>query len=84
MSNAKEIDNILKKNHFKSKLDIRNEKLSFKIRELTLEKVPFIGIIGDKESKNKKITLRVHGEKEQTEISVDELLKKLKNSCSKR
>jgi len=84
ISFAKEIDNILKKNHFKSKLDIRNEKLSFKIRELTLEKVPFIGIIGDKESKNKKVTLRVHGEKEQTEISVDELLKKLKNSCSKR
>ena len=84
ISFAKEVDNILKKNHFKSKLDIRNEKLSFKIRELTLEKVPFIGIIGDKESKNKKVTLRVHGEKKQTEISVDELLKKLKNSCSKR
>ena len=80
---AEEVHNLLITNDYKSKLDVRNEKLSLKIRELTLEKVPLIGIIGDKETQNKMVTLRIHGEKQQTQMSVDDLLKKLKNSCSK-
>ena len=80
---AEEVHNLLITNDYKSKLDVRNEKLSLKIRELTLEKVPLIAIIGDKETQNKMVTLRIHGEKQQTQMSVDDLLKKLKNSCSK-
>ena len=80
---AEEVHNLITKNDYKSKLDVRNEKLSLKIRELTLEKIPIIGIVGDKEMQNKMVTLRIHGEKQQTVMSVDDLLKKLKNSCSK-
>ena len=79
---CKEIYTILLEKNFRCKLDIRNEKLNYKIRELNLEKIPFIIIIGEKESTEKLVTLRVHGEEKQYKLSMEELIKKLKNSCS--
>ena len=78
---CKEIQKVLLDNNFRCKLDIRNEKLSYKIRELNLEKIPFIIIIGEKESEKKLVTLRVHGEDKQYQLTSEELIKKLKNSC---
>ena len=79
---CKEIHQTLLKKNFRCKLDIRNEKLNYKIREINLEKIPFIVIIGEKESSEKLVTLRVHGEEKQYKLSIDELIKKLNNSCS--
>jgi len=42
----------------RSKIDLRNEKIGFKIREHTLRKVPFIAIVGDKEESLGKISVR--------------------------
>tara|TARA_B100001057_G_scaffold26849_1_gene24595 strand:- start:32 stop:1945 length:1914 start_codon:yes stop_codon:yes gene_type:complete len=78
---CKEIQKVLLDNNFRCKLDIRNEKLNYKIRELNLEKIPFIIIIGEKESEKKLVTLRVHGEDKQYQLTSEELIKKLKNSC---
>ena len=79
---CKEIHQTLLKKNFRCKLDIRNEKLNYKIREINLEKIPFIVIIGERESSEKLVTLRVHGEEKQYKLSIDELIKKLNNSCS--
>ena len=79
---CKEIHQTLLKKNFRCKLDIRNEKLNYKIREINLEKIPFIVIIGEKESSEKLVTLRVHGEEKQYKLSIDELIKKLNNSRS--
>ena len=78
---CKNVEKILQQEDFRTKLDIRNEKLNYKIRELTLEKIPFIIVIGEKEKNSKLVTLRVHNEKQQYTINIEELLKKLKNSC---
>jgi len=78
---CKEIQKVLLDNNFRCKLDIRNEKLNYKIRELNLEKIPFIIIIGEKESEKKLVTLRVHGEEKQYQLTSEELIKKLKNCC---
>ncbi len=79
---CKEIHQTLLKKNFRCKLDIRNEKLNYKIREINLEKIPFIVIIGERESSEKLVTLRVHVEEKQYKLSIDELIKKLNNSCS--
>ena len=42
----------------RSKIDLRNEKIGFKIREHTLTKVPFIAIVGDKEESLGQISVR--------------------------
>ncbi len=43
---------------YRSKVDIRNEKIGYKIREATLERVPLIAVIGDKEEEIDSVALR--------------------------
>ena len=54
-----------KKEGFRINLDLSNETLNYKIREHSLEKVPFLIIVGDKEKENNTITLRVLGNEKQ-------------------
>ncbi len=55
---AAKVDEILQKAGMRSSLDLRNEKIGFKIREYTLQKVPYLLIIGDKEVEQNSVTLR--------------------------
>lgn len=50
--------NNLKNDGFRCELDLSNEKVGYKIREKTLQKIPYLIIIGDKEVENNTITLR--------------------------
>ena len=43
---------------YRSKVDIRNEKIGYKIREATLGRVPLIAVIGDKEEEIDSVALR--------------------------
>lgn len=56
---ATKVDAILQKAGIRSNLDLRNEKIGFKIREHTLQKVPYLLIIGDKEVDQDCVTLRL-------------------------
>ena len=78
---ANEIASILRENEVRCITDFRNEKLNYKLRELSLQKINFIAIIGDREFKNKNVVLRTLGSKEQEVYSLDEFIKKIKNSC---
>lgn len=55
---ASEIKKILVKNGFRVNLDLRNEKIGFKIREHTLQKVPYLFVIGDNEVKQHAVAVR--------------------------
>ena len=79
---ANEIASELKKNKIRSITDFRNEKLNYKLRELSLQKINFIAIIGDKEVKDKSVVVRTLGSKEQELLGYDEFIKKIKISCS--
>ena len=48
----------LQKNKIRATFDLRNEKIGFKIREHTLQKVPYLLIIGDKEVETNSVTVR--------------------------
>ncbi len=78
---ANEIATILRENEVRCITDFRNEKLNYKLRELSLQKINFIAIIGDREFKNKNVVLRTLGSMEQEVHSLDEFIKKIKNSC---
>ena len=43
---------------FRVKLDLRNEKIGFKIREHTLGKIPYLIVVGDKEEESNKLSIR--------------------------
>ena len=50
----KEINN----NGYRSRVDIRNEKIGYKIREATISRVPLIAVIGDKEEEIDSVAIR--------------------------
>lgn len=74
---AQRILETLKNQGVRVKLDDRNEKLSFKIREAQLEKIPYIVIIGDKEKEKYTLSLRLRGGETKQDISVDQFVKDL-------
>ncbi|WP_408605509.1 His/Gly/Thr/Pro-type tRNA ligase C-terminal domain-containing protein [Legionella tunisiensis] len=55
---AAKVTTILQKQGFRANFDLRNEKIGFKIREHTLQKVPYLLIIGDKEVENNSVAVR--------------------------
>ncbi len=53
----------------RSEIDLRNEKLGYKIREAQQAKIPYQLVVGDKEVEDGSITYRRYGEKEQVTVS---------------
>ena len=53
-----QVEESLKNKGFRAISDLRNEKIGFKIRELTLQKIPYLLIVGDKEVASRKVAVR--------------------------
>ena len=75
---AKEIEKMLEEASIRVKLDDRNEKLTYKMRESQTKKVPYTIIIGDKERDANTVTVRLHGTTENITLDKDEFLSKIK------
>ena len=75
---AKEIEKMLEEANIRVKLDDRNEKLTYKMRESQTKKVPYTIIIGDKERDANTVTVRLHGTNENITLDKDEFLSKIK------
>jgi threonyl-tRNA synthetase len=52
-------------------LDARNEKMNAKIRDFGLQKIPFILILGDKESTTNSVSVRTRGKGDQGSVTLD-------------
>ena len=58
---CKKIEETLKNKGFRVAVDLRNEKIGFKIREHTLQKVPYLLVVGDKEVQAETVSVRKRG-----------------------
>jgi threonyl-tRNA synthetase len=58
---AEEVLQSLKKQGVRAEVDLRNEKITYKIRQLSLQKVPYILVVGDKEKQAKTVAVRARG-----------------------
>tara|TARA_R110002126_G_scaffold110918_2_gene248493 strand:- start:20675 stop:22603 length:1929 start_codon:yes stop_codon:yes gene_type:complete len=76
---AEKMYQILQKNHIRAKFDLRNEKIGFKIREHTLQKVPYFLIIGDKEVAENLVSVRSHDGTDFGQMTMDAFNLKLKH-----
>ena len=65
----------LKKNKIRAKVDYREEKLGYKIREAQMQKIPYQLVIGDKELADNTVTYREYGKQEQITLNVDDFIK---------
>ena len=72
--------NKLKENNIRVKIDDRNEKLGYKIRESQTKKVPLTIVIGDKELESNILPVRLYGEQEPVNLSVEDFLVNLKEA----
>tara|TARA_Y100000590_G_scaffold74134_1_gene81706 strand:+ start:1208 stop:3118 length:1911 start_codon:yes stop_codon:yes gene_type:complete len=76
---AKKLYNECIENNIRVNLDIRNEKISYKIREHSNDKIPVIFIIGKNEIKENKVSVRRLGSSNQDILNFNEALKKIIN-----
>ncbi len=74
---AEEVTEILKKNGLYAKADLRNEKISYKIREHSVSKIPVIAVVGAKEKEDRTVTVRRIGSDKQEVVKLDEFVKAL-------
>ncbi|MBZ4646419.1 MAG: thrZ [Clostridia bacterium] len=64
-------------NGIRVEVDLRNEKIGYKIREAQLEKVPYMLVIGDKEVESKSVAVRSRKEGDQGTMPVDSFINKI-------
>ena len=69
---------------FKVELDNRNEKINYKIREHSYKKVPVLFIVGEKEKKNKSVTIRELTVKKQKVLIIEKAIEYLKKKNLKK
>lgn len=74
---ATKINQILQKKSIRANFDLRNEKIGFKIREHTLQKVPYLLIVGDKEVENNLVTVRTRSGEDLGAMAIETLYDKL-------
>jgi threonyl-tRNA synthetase len=74
----------LKNQGFRVELDLRNEKISYKIREHSLQKLPYILVVGDKEKAAGAVAVRARGNKDLGVMSAEAFIEKLKSDVASK
>ncbi|MFA5016942.1 MAG: threonine--tRNA ligase [Methylobacter sp.] len=74
----------LEKQGIRVKIDLRNEKIGFKIREHSMQRVPYLVIIGDKELEQQSITVRTQKGDDLGSLSIHEFTERLKQEITGR
>ncbi|PPD22805.1 MAG: threonine--tRNA ligase [Methylomonas sp.] len=72
----------LEKQGFRVKIDLRNEKIGFKIREHSMQRVPYQLIVGDKELDNGTVSARTQKGDDLGSLTIDDLVSRLKHEIA--
>ncbi len=81
---AAEIQQTLKKHGFRVTSDLRNEKISYKIREHSLQKVPYLLVVGDKEMAAGSVAVRARGNQDLGVMPLNALLERLQTEVQNK
>jgi len=79
-----DLEKRLNSNGFRAKLDLRNEKIGFKIREHTLQRVPYMIVIGDKEVENQQVAVRTRTGEDLGVMSISDFEDLLQKEVARR
>jgi len=74
---AEKIQAKLLKAGLRIEIDGRSERLEYKIRQAELQKIPYMIILGDREAKNKLVSVRPRGEKDLGQMKLEKLLSRI-------
>lgn len=81
---AQLITDELKQNDIRVSSDLRNEKISYKIREHSMQKIPYLIVIGDKEMENRTITVRGRSGQDYGAMPVENFIARVQEEIAKR
>ncbi|MEJ1365976.1 MAG: threonine--tRNA ligase [Candidatus Sedimenticola sp. (ex Thyasira tokunagai)] len=74
----------LKKQGFRAEIDLRNEKIGFKIREHTLARVPYLLVVGDREMENGTVAVRTRGGEDLGSITIEAFAERMQEEVDRR
>jgi len=78
---AEEAAEALRAAGLRVELDLRNEKINYKVREHSLAKVPVLAVVGKREAEKREVALRRLGGKDQEVLALDEAVNRLKSEA---
>lgn len=81
---AREVEKTLNQSGFRAKVDLRNEKIGFKIREHTLLKVPYLLVIGDREVETRSVAVRTREGVDLGSLPIEQFAAQLQQAVSRR
>ena len=81
---AEQVRETLKNQGVRADADLRNEKIGFKIREHTLQRVPYLLVVGDREAQNHEVAVRTRGGKDLGTMPLDRLVQGLSAEIASR
>ncbi len=81
---AEQVRRELEKQGLRAKIDLRNEKIGFKIREHSMQRVPYLLIIGDKELETRSASVRTQQGEDLGSLSIGELGERLRKQIADR
>ena len=74
---SQKIEKSLRKDGFRVESDLRNEKITYKIRDHSMQRVPYLLIVGDKEMENNTVSVRVRGSQDLGEMSLNKFIQRI-------
>ncbi|AOY93651.1 threonine--tRNA ligase [Cupriavidus sp. USMAA2-4] len=81
---AQGIAQLLQKQGFRAKADLRNEKITYKIREHSLQKIPYLLVVGDKERDANQVAVRARGNVDLGVMPVSAFVERLQQDVSSK
>jgi threonyl-tRNA synthetase len=75
---AQEVTQLLRSNGIRAQSDVRNEKINYKVREHSLQKVPVLIAVGKREVQERSVSIRRLGSKGQESMALEEAARRLK------
>ncbi len=81
---VQKVENALCGGGFRAKSDLRNEKIGFKIREHTLQRIPYLLVVGDKEVENDTVAVRTRSGKDLGSMTLSQFTEGLSTDIASR
>ncbi|MGI9290528.1 MAG: threonine--tRNA ligase [Gammaproteobacteria bacterium] len=81
---ARNVTDTLKKQGFRVVTDLRNEKIGFKIREHTIQRIPYLLVVGDREAETNCVAVRTRTGEDLGSVSIDDFAERLNADIANR
>ena len=81
---AKTLETIFKEKGIRCESDLRNEKITYKIREHSMQRIPYMVVLGDREMQEKQVTVRTQSGEDLGAMAIDAFIQHLNSDIEKK